>query len=364
MSALGPAATPSGSPALGAPPPHLAQAAQGGKLTPRQALDATKQKDFTKGAPPPPTSVCPPLLPSLTLPHLAVVVRFKATGNAPIMKQNFYKITASNQFRTVIAFLRKELGWKPADSLVRPSPSSSSSARSARLLTSSPRTHSSSTSTRPSRLHPTTRSPTCSRCARAGPLFRSSSSRPPPADSLSLLAHAVLRHRGPPHRQLQLDPGLGLSAHVARGAARPPPRPPIPAAAHLLPRYPLAPLVVPHTLLATRLVSFSQRSCLSRRGRERARGSCCICSTGPASSSLETAAELRGGHGGSRYIWVDATVEEGEATARRRGYKEGAPARARRRGRALHEVDGAEARATTQRTLMRGAHASRACRTG
>ncbi|GAA5847765.1 hypothetical protein JCM9279_005024 [Rhodotorula babjevae] len=94
MSALSPAATPSGSPALGAPPPHLAQAAQGGKLTPRQALDATKHKDLTK-----------------------VVVRFKATGNAPIMKQNFYKITASNQFRTVIAFLRKELGWKPADSL-------------------------------------------------------------------------------------------------------------------------------------------------------------------------------------------------------------------------------------------------------
>jgi hypothetical protein len=48
----------------------------------------------------------------------AVVVRFKATGNAPIMKQNFYKITASNQFRTVTAFLRKELGWKPSDPLV------------------------------------------------------------------------------------------------------------------------------------------------------------------------------------------------------------------------------------------------------
>lgn len=36
------------------------------------------------------------------------------------MKQNFYKITASNQFRTVTAFLRKELGWKPSDPLVRP----------------------------------------------------------------------------------------------------------------------------------------------------------------------------------------------------------------------------------------------------
>jgi ubiquitin-like protein ATG12 len=47
-----------------------------------------------------------------------VVVRFKATGNAPIMKQNFYKITSSNRFQTVIAFLRKELGWKASDALV------------------------------------------------------------------------------------------------------------------------------------------------------------------------------------------------------------------------------------------------------
>lgn len=34
------------------------------------------------------------------------------------MKQNFYKITASNRFQTVIAFLRKELGWKASDALV------------------------------------------------------------------------------------------------------------------------------------------------------------------------------------------------------------------------------------------------------
>ncbi|KAG0150171.1 hypothetical protein CROQUDRAFT_38675 [Cronartium quercuum f. sp. fusiforme G11] len=46
-----------------------------------------------------------------------VVVRFKATGSAPIMKQNFYKITASNRFQTVIAFLRKELGLKSSDSV-------------------------------------------------------------------------------------------------------------------------------------------------------------------------------------------------------------------------------------------------------
>ena len=45
-------------------------------------------------------------------------MRFKAVGNAPIMKQNFYKITASNRFQAVIQFLRKELGWKQGDPLV------------------------------------------------------------------------------------------------------------------------------------------------------------------------------------------------------------------------------------------------------
>lgn len=48
----------------------------------------------------------------------SVVIRFQPTGNAPILKQKFYKITAANKFQTVIAFLRKELGWKPQDSLV------------------------------------------------------------------------------------------------------------------------------------------------------------------------------------------------------------------------------------------------------
>jgi hypothetical protein len=48
----------------------------------------------------------------------SVVVRFKAVGNAPIMKQNFYKITTSNRFQAVIQFLRKELSWKAGDPLV------------------------------------------------------------------------------------------------------------------------------------------------------------------------------------------------------------------------------------------------------
>lgn len=47
-----------------------------------------------------------------------VVVQFKAVGNAPIMKQNRYRITASNRFQAVIQFLRKQLGWKAGDPLV------------------------------------------------------------------------------------------------------------------------------------------------------------------------------------------------------------------------------------------------------
>ncbi|PSR71667.1 hypothetical protein PHLCEN_2v12520 [Hermanssonia centrifuga] len=46
-----------------------------------------------------------------------VVVRFKAVGNAPIMKRNLYQITAANKFQAVIQFLRRELGWKAEDPL-------------------------------------------------------------------------------------------------------------------------------------------------------------------------------------------------------------------------------------------------------
>lgn len=48
-----------------------------------------------------------------------VVVRFKAIGNAPIMKNNYFRITAFNRFQAVIQFLRKELSWKQGDALVR-----------------------------------------------------------------------------------------------------------------------------------------------------------------------------------------------------------------------------------------------------
>ncbi|PPQ98577.1 hypothetical protein CVT26_013760 [Gymnopilus dilepis] len=46
-----------------------------------------------------------------------VVVRFKGVGNAPIMKQNVYKIVATNRFQAVIQFLRRELGWQKGEPL-------------------------------------------------------------------------------------------------------------------------------------------------------------------------------------------------------------------------------------------------------
>lgn len=78
------------------------------------------------------------------------MVRFKAIGNAPIMKvrsqpivqqhgrididaqrgrilsflfhqNNHFRITAFNRFQAVTVFLRKELNFKPTDSLVRTS---------------------------------------------------------------------------------------------------------------------------------------------------------------------------------------------------------------------------------------------------
>lgn len=86
-----------------------------------EALDTYKKKDLTKGKP-----VGPPKRAGNELNACTVVVRFKAVGNAPIMKQNFYKISASNRFQAVIQFLRKELGWKAGDPLVSPHRNSAS----------------------------------------------------------------------------------------------------------------------------------------------------------------------------------------------------------------------------------------------
>ncbi|CAG8521603.1 12605_t:CDS:2 [Dentiscutata heterogama] len=38
-------------------------------------------------------------------------------GNAPILKQPFFKITASNKFQVVIQFLRNQLNYKVSDPL-------------------------------------------------------------------------------------------------------------------------------------------------------------------------------------------------------------------------------------------------------
>ncbi|THH30962.1 hypothetical protein EUX98_g3213 [Antrodiella citrinella] len=46
-----------------------------------------------------------------------VIVRFKAVGNAPIMKTNLYQINASNRFQAVIQFVRRQLQWKAGDPL-------------------------------------------------------------------------------------------------------------------------------------------------------------------------------------------------------------------------------------------------------
>eukprot|EP01135_Chromosphaera_perkinsii_P008909 Nk52_evm19s1524 gene=Nk52_evmTU19s1524 len=52
-----------------------------------------------------------------TKPVEKVVVKFRAAGNAPIMKQTRFKITAAEKFQTVIDFLRKQLKFKQTDSI-------------------------------------------------------------------------------------------------------------------------------------------------------------------------------------------------------------------------------------------------------
>ena len=78
------------------------------------ALESYKKKDSAKGQRPLNSPTGPTKLRGESL----VVVRFKAVGNAPIMKQNFFRVTVSNRFQAVIQFLRKELGWKAGEPLV------------------------------------------------------------------------------------------------------------------------------------------------------------------------------------------------------------------------------------------------------
>ena len=47
-----------------------------------------------------------------------IVFQFKAIGNAPILKQSFYKLGGNNTFSAVKVLLLKLLGLKETDSLV------------------------------------------------------------------------------------------------------------------------------------------------------------------------------------------------------------------------------------------------------
>ncbi|PVU86672.1 hypothetical protein BB559_006438 [Furculomyces boomerangus] len=44
-------------------------------------------------------------------------VRFRSTGNAPVLKRSVFKISKSQKFQALIMFLRKELGYKASDPL-------------------------------------------------------------------------------------------------------------------------------------------------------------------------------------------------------------------------------------------------------
>jgi Ubiquitin-like autophagy protein Apg12 len=53
----------------------------------------------------------------LTNLRMAVTVRFKPVGSAPILRTLVFKISASMKFETVVNFLRKKLDCKPTDSV-------------------------------------------------------------------------------------------------------------------------------------------------------------------------------------------------------------------------------------------------------
>ncbi|GAA5847950.1 hypothetical protein JCM5353_007266 [Sporobolomyces roseus] len=83
------------SPNLGLGTPSTFAHLDGQKITPKEALETYKQyRNPDK-----------------------VMIRFKATGNAPILKQTVFKVSASSQFQVVIGFLRRQLGFKPSDPL-------------------------------------------------------------------------------------------------------------------------------------------------------------------------------------------------------------------------------------------------------
>ena len=46
-----------------------------------------------------------------------MIVRLKATGNAPILKQQVFKISANSLFEKVVLYIRKELGLNKGEGL-------------------------------------------------------------------------------------------------------------------------------------------------------------------------------------------------------------------------------------------------------
>ncbi|KAG0332634.1 hypothetical protein BG005_005395, partial [Podila minutissima] len=97
-----------GTPSSESPPPTLVVPETS---TPTEETNATE-----------PASVGPPLTPAEVVASRKkdtskVVVFFQAIGNAPILKQKHFKITASHKFMVVIQFLRRELGYQPSDPL-------------------------------------------------------------------------------------------------------------------------------------------------------------------------------------------------------------------------------------------------------
>ncbi|KAJ1651807.1 Ubiquitin-like protein [Dispira simplex] len=83
------------------------------------AQESSSSPQETTPATSPPPVEAPTLLTAdaITTPPAKVVIRFRAIGNAPILKRNFFKITATNRFQLVIQFLRRELKYKPSDPL-------------------------------------------------------------------------------------------------------------------------------------------------------------------------------------------------------------------------------------------------------
>ncbi|PPQ90148.1 hypothetical protein CVT25_012459 [Psilocybe cyanescens] len=95
----------------------MAQVATGPELTPRQSSRNLPSLVANNDRPELSEEVVKALETYKKKDSPKVVVRFKGVGNAPIMKQNVYKIIATNRFQAVIQFLRKELGWQKGEPL-------------------------------------------------------------------------------------------------------------------------------------------------------------------------------------------------------------------------------------------------------